>query len=38
MAMAEWLQSTFHRYVAQGVYPVDWGGSRFDMVAMILGE
>ena len=27
MAMAEWLQSTFHRYVAQGVYPVDWGAS-----------
>ena len=22
---AEWPYSTFHRYVVQGVYPVDWG-------------
>ena len=22
----EWPYSTFHRYVKQGVYPLDWGG------------
>lgn len=24
--VADWPYSTFHRYVAQGVYPADWGG------------
>jgi len=24
----EWSHSTFHRYVREGVYPRDWGGSR----------
>jgi len=23
----EWPHSTFHRYVRDGVYPEDWGGS-----------
>ena len=25
---AGWPYSTFHRYVKQGVYPADWGGTR----------
>ncbi len=25
--VADWRYSTFHRYVAQGLYPVDWGGA-----------
>jgi len=24
--VAEWPYSTFHRYVARGIYPPDWGG------------
>ena len=24
--VAEWPFSTFHRYVREGVYPLDWGG------------
>jgi putative transposase len=24
--VADWPHSTFHRYVAHGVYPVDWSG------------
>ena len=27
--VADWPYSTFHRLVAQGVYPVDWA-ERFD--------
>ncbi len=23
----EWVHSTFHRHVRDGVYPVDWGGA-----------
>lgn len=23
--VAEWQYSSFHRYVAQGIYPIDWG-------------
>lgn len=26
--VADWPFSTFHRYVQQGIYPVDWGGSH----------
>ena len=29
----DWPYSTFHRLVAQGVYPVDWGGSADAVVA-----
>ncbi len=25
--VADWPYSTFHRYVASGVYPLDWCGS-----------
>ncbi len=25
--VTEWPYSTFHRYVASGVYPTDWFGS-----------
>ena len=25
--VSDWPYSTFHRYVKQGVYPVDWGGA-----------
>ena len=24
---ADWPYSTFHRYVKNGVYPADWGGT-----------
>jgi len=24
----DWPYSTFHRLVADGVYPIDWGGSE----------
>ncbi|WP_207769714.1 hypothetical protein [Solimicrobium silvestre] len=24
--VCDWLYSTFHRLVEDGVYPVDWGG------------
>ena len=27
-AVAEWPWSSFHRYVREGTYPVDWGGSQ----------
>ena len=26
----DWPYSTFHHYVRQGVYDVDWGGGDFD--------
>lgn len=26
--VSEWPHSTFHRYVREGLYPQDWGGSR----------
>ena len=26
-SVADWPYSTFHRYVKQGVYPADWGGT-----------
>jgi putative transposase len=24
--VADWLHSSFHRYVAEGILPADWGG------------
>ncbi len=30
---ADWPHSTFHDYVARGIYPVDWGGTAGDMMA-----
>lgn len=26
--VGDWPYSTFHRYVAVGIYPVDWGGGE----------
>lgn len=31
-AVADWPHSTFHRYVAQGTYPADWGGGGDDVI------
>jgi putative transposase len=28
--VADWPYSTFHRYVAAGIYPPDWGGAGLD--------
>ena len=28
--VSEWPFSTFHRYVEQGLYPLDWGGDGID--------
>lgn len=28
MRVQDWPYSTFHRLVAEGVYPIDWGGNR----------
>lgn len=28
--LADWPYSTFHRYVARGIYPADWGGNFED--------
>jgi putative transposase len=25
-SVAQWPHSSFHRYVAAGLYPADWGG------------
>jgi putative transposase len=27
-SVRDWPYSTFHRYVAQGIYPNDWGGTH----------
>jgi len=35
---AEWPYSTFHRYVACGIYPLEWGGIEDDRDAMVVGE
>jgi putative transposase len=34
----DWPHSTFHRYVAEGVYPADWGGSVSETDAQGFGE
>ena len=34
----EWPYSTFHRYVARGVYPEKWGGLEKDVVTGVYGE
>ncbi|CDH44852.1 hypothetical protein BN874_1930001 [Candidatus Contendobacter odensis Run_B_J11] len=26
--VGDWPYSTFHRYVAEGIYPADWGGGE----------
>jgi putative transposase len=28
----DWPYSTIHRFVAQGIYPSDWGGSGADEI------
>ena len=34
----EWPYSTFHRYVKQGIYPADWGGTSNQNDKMNVGE
>jgi len=37
--VADWPHSTFHRYVAQGVYPMDWAGvGHAELTEMEFGE
>ena len=37
--VADWPHSTFHRYVAQGVYPVDWAGvGHAELTELEFGE
>ena len=33
--VADWPYSSFHRYVAQGIYPVDWCG---DVDVLVYGD
>jgi len=33
-----WPYSTFHRYVKQGIYPMDWGGGDTQMDEETFGE
>ncbi|WP_111640792.1 REP-associated tyrosine transposase [Marinimicrobium alkaliphilum] len=33
-AVADWPFSSFHRWVGEGVYPVDWGGRVPDLVGV----
>lgn len=34
----DWLHSTFHRYVKEGAYPMEWGTSEIDFLEEIGGE
>jgi len=34
----DWPFSTFHRYVTEGVYPVDWAGDDLDDYMHEYGE
>ena len=34
----DWPYSTFHRYVKEGIYPVDWGGDGLDDLKQEYGE
>lgn len=34
----DWPHSTFHRYVARSVYPVEWGGVNGEVVGVMAGE
>ncbi len=34
-AVADWPYSTFHRLVAQGVYPLDWAGGDEEMIDVV---
>lgn len=36
--VADWPYSTFHRYVADGVYPEDWGGVASSLAGLDFGE
>ena len=36
--VADWPYSTFHRYVARGFYPLDWGGVVTDNDVVGFGE
>ena len=36
--VAEWPHSTFHGYVAQGIYPVDWAGAESGSGIGMFGE
>ena len=36
--VVDWPHSTFHRYVARGYYPLDWGGVGDEIGAMVVGE
>lgn len=36
--VAQWPHSTFHRYAAQGVYALDWGGGEAAEQTGIFGE
>jgi putative transposase len=37
--VADWPYSTFHRYAAQGVYPVDWAGmGHVELAELEFGE
>ena len=35
---AEWQHSTFHRFVSNGVYPMDWGGAEAPSMDGEFGE
>ena len=35
--LADWPFSTFHRYVEQGIYPVNWGGNGIEL-DVVVGE
>jgi putative transposase len=37
-ASAQWPYSTFHRYVDDGVYSMDWGAFGVDVVMDVAGE
>jgi putative transposase len=34
----DWPYSTIHRFVAQGLYPADWGGGGIEKILGILGN
>lgn len=34
----DWPYSTFHRYVKEGIYPVDWAGDGIDDLKQEYGE
>lgn len=36
--LADWPYSTFHRYVAEGFYPLGWAGVADDLEVITTGE